>query len=341
MTTRIGIIGAGVMGADHARILATAFAGVELTAIADTDAERMRKVAEANGIKRMVRDGLDVVRADDVDAVLIASPDPTHKPLVLACLDAGKPVLCEKPLARTTPDCLEIVAKESALGRRLVQVGFMRRFDPGYVEMRRTIESGELGAPLVMHCIHRNESAPAYIDTEGLVGSSAIHEFDIARYVLGREVARIFVVLGRATSKAHMRDPQLFLLEFEDGTIVDAEVFINAQYGYDVKAELVCEEGTVSLTPPHDTTVLHSRHSGFRLPKDWRPRFADAYREELQAWIASVHDGQAVGASAWDGYVATAIAESAIRAQKSGGWEALELAPRPQLYADRRQSASR
>jgi len=333
MTIRIGIVGAGVMGADHARILSTAVADVELVAIADADIERARRVAEATGIARAGGDGLEIVRAKDVDAVLIASPDDTHRQLVLACLDAGKPVLCEKPLAPTTAECLEIVERETALGKRLVQVGFMRRFDPGYVEMRRTVRSGQFGAPLMMHCIHRNESALPYTQTEALIANSAVHEFDAARFVLGREVARISVILGRSTASARMRDPQLVLLEMSDGALVDAEIFVNAQYGYDVRAELVCEEGTVSLVPPHDTTVLHARHDGFRHPADWRPRFADAYREELQAWVAAIAGDSATGASAWDGYAATAVAEAGIRSQKSGVWEPVHLIDKPSLYS--------
>jgi myo-inositol 2-dehydrogenase/D-chiro-inositol 1-dehydrogenase len=329
---KIGIIGAGVMGADHAHILSTSVAGVEIAAIADADAGRARRVAGENGIGRILADGFDVVKDDGIDAVLIASPDETHKPLVLACLDAGKPVLCEKPLARAAADCLEIVRRECGIGRRLVQVGFMRRFDPGYVDMRRTVESGELGAPLIMHCIHRNESAPAYVEAQGLIANSAVHEFDAARYVLGGEPARISVVIGRATSKARIPDPQLVLLEFRDGTVVDIEVFLNARYGYDVRAELVCEEGTISLAPPHATTMVHRQHDGFQHPRDWRPRFADAYRAELRAWAAFLSGGPAAGASAWDGYVATSIAEAGIRAQKSGQWETIELAERPALY---------
>ena len=198
---------------------------------------------------RTFADPLDLIRDTGVDAVLVASPDETHGALVLACLDIGKPVLCEKPLAPSIEACLKVIDKEKALGRRLVTVGYMRRFDPGYVEMKRRLDEGELGAALVMHCVHRNVAAPSFMTAPMLITNSAVHEIDIARFVLGREVRRVTVVTPRKTGLSNMQDPQILLLEMDDGVVVDAEIFINAQYGYDVRAELVCEKGTITLTP--------------------------------------------------------------------------------------------
>ncbi|HET7412435.1 MAG TPA: Gfo/Idh/MocA family oxidoreductase [Pararhizobium sp.] len=333
MTIRIGLIGAGVMGADHARMLSTSVAGADLVAVADADAARAEKLtALGGGACRTFADPIELIRATDVDAVLIASPDETHKPLVLACLEAEKPVLCEKPLARTPADCLEVVAREVELGRRLVQVGFMRRFDPGYVEMRRTVEEGTLGTPLMMHCIHRNESALPYTQMEGMIANTGVHEIDAARFILDDDVARTAVVIGRSSKNARIRDPQLLLMQFSGGAIVDVEIFVNAQYGYDVRAELVCESGTVSLTPPHDMTTLHARREGFTHPADWRPRFTTAYEHELQSWLAAIRTGRPAGASAWDGYAAAATAEAALKSQADGAWHDVEMAERPGLY---------
>ena len=149
MTIKVGVIGAGVMGADHARILATSVAGAELVAVSDPDVPRRNALASDLGVTSTHDDAMALIADPAVEAVIVASPDPTHKPLTLACLDAGKPVLCEKPLATSAADCLEIVRREMEFGRRLVQVGFMRRFDPGYVSMKRMLTSEELGAPLI------------------------------------------------------------------------------------------------------------------------------------------------------------------------------------------------
>ena len=333
MTVRVGLIGAGVMGADHAVTLASAVAGATLAAVADADADRMAAIVARCGAERTHADPHALIHDPAVDAVLIASPDATHAALVLDCLGRGKPVLCEKPLAPSAAECVEIVAKESALGRRLVQVGFMRRFDPGYVAMQRVLAARELGAPLLLHCIHRNRTAPPFIDSQSLIANSAVHEIDIARWLLGQEIARATVVRSRSTSRATIRDPQFILLEMADGVLVDVEVFVNAQYGYDVRGELVCEAGTVALAPPRAVQLRASGSEGFRHAPDWRERFAAAYRAQLQAWIGAVQSGVPAGASAWDGYAATAVADACLASLRTGQPAAVHLEPRPALYA--------
>src|ERR1700674_523401 len=332
MTIGVGLIGAGVMGADHARTLLTAVSGAELVAVSDPDPGRVAKIIEACTTARTFADPMDLVRDGRVDAVLGASPDETHYRWVLACLDREKPVLCEKPLAPSIEECLKVIDREKALGRRLVTVGYMRRFDPGYVEMKRRFDDGVLGAALLMHCIHRNVGAPSTMTAPMLITNSAVHEIDIARFVLGREVRRVTVVTPRKTGLSHMQDPQILLLEMDDGVLVDAEIFLNAQYGYDVRAELVCEKGTIALTPPHEVTVAHSAVEGFAFPSDWRPRFALAYRAELQAWAHALRSGLATGASAWDGYVATAVAHAGLKSLASGKPTEVKLEPRPAFY---------
>jgi len=333
MTVRVGLIGAGVMGSDHAQILSSAVAGVELVAVSDPEAARAAKIVEICPQARALADPIDLIRDSRVDAVLVASPDETHGALVLACLDVGKPVLCEKPLAASADGCLKIIAKEHALGRRLVSVGYMRRFDPGYVEMKRRLRTGDMGAALIMHCIHRNVAASPSATAPMLITNSAVHEIDAARFVLDVEIERITVVTPRKTTLARIQDPQIMLLAMDNGVVVDAEIFINAQYGYDVRAELVCEHGTITLTPPHDVTTTRSANQAFAFPSDWRPRFAAAYRAELQAWTKGLNSGVAAGASAWDGYVATAVAAAGVQSLASGQPVEVTLEPRPALYA--------
>jgi myo-inositol 2-dehydrogenase/D-chiro-inositol 1-dehydrogenase len=336
MAIKVGVIGAGIMGADHARILATSVAGAELVAVSDPDQARRDAVASGFGAKTAYAEATDLIGDRDVEAVIVASPDPTHKPLVLACLAAGKPVLCEKPLATAPADCLEIVAREVAVGRPMVQVGFMRRFDPGYVAMKRALQGGDLGAALIFHCIHRNKQSTGYTTSEGLIANSGVHEIDIARWLLDDEAARAIVVAPRASRLTTVRDPQILILEMAGGPVVEIEIFINAQYGYDVRGELVCEKGTVELQPRSDTVLRHGGREGILHGDDWRGRFADAYRIELQAWIDAIAHGGAVAAgsaTAWDGYAATAIADAGIAALRSGQPAEITLETRPVLYA--------
>ena len=332
MSVRIGVIGCGVMGATHVRLLATEVRGAEVAAVADADPVRAAAVA---GGARVHEDPLALVRDAEVDAVIIASSDATHEAFVLACLEAGKPVLCEKPLAATAEAGLRVVEAEAAIGRRLIQLGFMRRYDSGYVAMKAALRDGAVGAPLLLHCIHRNASVPPDYTSDMLITSSAIHEVDIARWLLEDEIVSAVVHGPRSPrSPGGLRDPQLVVLETASGVLVDVEVFATARYGYDIRCELVGEAGTVTLAPPRTVEVRRDGQDGAVVPEGFAPRFAEAYRRELQAWTVAAGGGGATGPSAWDGYAASAVGEACLRSlAEGGGSHAVELAERPGLYA--------
>lgn len=143
------------------------------------------------------------IESPDVDAVIIASSDATHAQYVTACISARKPVLCEKPLAPTLAECEQILHLEESAALRLVQVGFMRRFDPGYVELRRRIVAGEVGTPLLAHCSHRNVDVPAGWTSETTVVSAASHEIDVMPWVFGRDIIRVTWLSPRQTPLPH------------------------------------------------------------------------------------------------------------------------------------------
>lgn len=319
MTLRVGVIGTGAMGSAHVRTLRTGIDGATVVAVSDTDLGRAKEVAGEGA--RVVEVAEDLITASDVDAVLIAAPDEAHEPLVLACLDAGKPVLCEKPLAATADGCRRIVEREVALGRRLVQVGYMRRFDPAYVELKRTLRDGGVGAPLMLHCAHRNAVAMPWFTPEMPILNSAVHEFDVIRWLLADDIARVTAFTSRSSSLAAdgLSDPRLLVVETTGGVLADIEIFVNAQYGYDVRCELVGETSTVSLMPTPPVA-------------DFRDRFADAYRRQVQAWVTATTTGGTCGASAWDGYAAGVTAQTCLRAAEERRTVAVTLPPRPSLY---------
>ena len=334
MSLGIGIIGAGVMGADHAITLARSVGAARVVAVADADAERAARVAEAAQAARTHVDGLALIADREVDAVLIASPDHSHAELVLACLKAGKPVLCEKPLSPSVAACLDIVAAEMATGRRLVQVGFMRRYDPGYASMKAELADGRLGAALMLHCVHRNATIPAFFDARMLITNAAVHEIDIARWLLGYEIAAATVFRPGSAGAGAILDRLFLVLETDRGALIDVEVFMNAGYGYDVRAELVCEQGSLARAPADPVLVRHAGREGVAVAADWRAHFAAAYRLQLQGWVQSVRTGQpATGASAWDGYAATAVAAACVDSLESGRRVDVRLQPRPDFYA--------
>jgi len=333
MSIGVGIIGAGIMGADHARIIAGQVAGAHLVAISDADEARARAVAQETGAKRVARDAMDVIHDPDVSAVLIASPDSTHADFTIACIRAGKPVLCEKPLAPTAAEGMRVIEAELSYGRRLVQLGFMRRFDPGYTEMKGLLESGRYGEALAFHCVHRNATAPAHFDSVAAIVNSCVHEVDISRFVLSAELSSVRVFRAKRSKLAHFDDPMLVVFETDKGQLVDVELFLNAQYGYDVKGELICETGTIGFGPSLNTEVRSSGVTATALAPDWRPRFAAAYRIQNQAWIDSITTGRPAGSSAWDGFVATTVTDAGVRSLKTGETVAIAYEKRPGLYS--------
>jgi myo-inositol 2-dehydrogenase/D-chiro-inositol 1-dehydrogenase len=163
MVTRVGIIGTGIMGADHAQILHRFVSGAELALVADVDLDRAERVASQLGCGA-TSDPLALIDDADVDAVLVASHDSTHAAFVLGSVQAEKPVLCEKPLAPTLPEAAGLI-RSVGDGAALVSLGFMRRFDPGYAALKEQIRDGSIGRPLRVHSVGRGVSTgPGWTD---------------------------------------------------------------------------------------------------------------------------------------------------------------------------------
>lgn len=333
MTIRIALIGAGIMGADHARIIAGDLPGATLQVVCDASANRARAIADETGAVHVTDDPFAAIQRADVDAVLIASPDDTHADLTLAAVRAGKPVLCEKPLAPASADCLRVIDAEMQAGRPLIQIGFMRRFDPSYTEMKAALTAGRIGPALMFHCFHRNVSAPANFTGQMAISNSAPHEFDVARFVLDSDYAAISVFQPQRA--ATTGGPVFMVLETCDGQLVNVEINNNAGYGYDVRGELVGQSGSVVLRAPVHSEVHSALSRQQAYPADWRPRFAEAYRLQNRAWLAAINSGKrsTIAATAWDGYCATLVAEAGVAALAAGHRVTLPVPARPPFYA--------
>ena len=323
MGVAVGVIGTGVMGSEHARLVRLETPGAHLAGVFDADVVRAQAAAAGATV---FSDPRSLIGSDRVEAVIIASPDATHAELALACLEAGKPVLCEKPLAPSAAEALRVVQAEVALKRRLIQVGYMRRFDPGYQEMKRIRDEGDTGATVLLHNVHRNARAPEWFTRPMAVTNSFVHEIDVSRWLTGSEMVSAHVASGPGG------DPLMITMRTDRDEIVSTEVYMNAAYGYHVHAELVGRQGTVALAPPSLTMRNKDRIGGLSYPDNWVPRFADAYRRQLIDWTGAVANGTPVGASAWDGYVASSIAEQIVAALADAGGTTLKHAPRPPLY---------
>jgi predicted dehydrogenase len=323
-TLGVGVIGAGIMGADHANTLRRFVRGAAVTAIADVDlarAEAAAAVSDGQGT-RAYDDAFALIADPDVDAVVIASHDSAHAAQVVAAVKAGKPVLCEKPLAPTLAEGRQVLRDIGATGETLLSVGFMRRFDPGYVQLREAVDDGTIGAPVLVHNISRGVSGAPDATSEFSVTGSAIHEFDVVPWLLRSPVVEVSWVAPRRSSQVHegLQDPQLIHLRTADGVLSTCETFLNARYGYDIRCEVVGETGAISLTEPARVRLDAGQRHGIGYAADWRPRFADAYRLELQAWVDAVlADAPTPLATGRDGAAASAVAQAVIASMHEGG----------------------
>jgi myo-inositol 2-dehydrogenase/D-chiro-inositol 1-dehydrogenase len=334
MTLRIGVIGVGVIGRDHIRRLTTVLAGASVVAVSDVNGDQMKEVSRDVGA-RAYATGEELIASADVEAVIVASWGPTHARYVLAAVAAGKPCFCEKPLAENVADCEAVLEAETKHGKRLVQLGFMRRFDAQYKAMKETIQSGDIGAPLIFHSGHRNPSVPSYYTANNTLTDTAVHDIDIARYLLDDEPVAISVKAPRRNSRGKgLADPLLTLIEMRSGALVAIETSVNIGYAYDIRGEVIGETGVVTLAERNNVVVKTNGAFSGRVPADWRERFADAFDAEFRAWIVAAKNGAAAGPSAWDGYVATVTSGIGVKAIASGGRELIMLRDRPALYFD-------
>ncbi|MCX5378277.1 Gfo/Idh/MocA family protein [Streptomyces sp. NBC_00091] len=334
-TLGIAVIGTGKMGADHVRRIGDTVGGARVVAVADPDGDRVKEVAASLDGAGAYTDPAAAMAAPGVDAVLIASPGPAHEEAILQALERELPVLCEKPLTPDPEGALRVLEAERRLGRRLVQVGFMRRFDAEYERLKELLDAGGIGRPLFLHCRHRNASSPSFFTSDMLISDSVVHEVDAARWLLGQEVTAVTVLSPTPSSAAPegLRDPRLVLLETSGGAIVDVEIFANCGFGYQVQCEAVGESGSARIGDGRAMVVQSGGRWGGEITQDYITRFADAYDRQVRRWVAAAARGRVAGPDAWDGYAAAAVSEAGLAAARSGVRTEVRLAPRPELYA--------
>lgn len=331
---RIAVVGAGLMGADHITRITERIVGARVSAIVEPDEGRATAaIAHAPGAVHHtnIEAALEAV---DVDAVLIATPGQFHEPVLMPALAAGLPILCEKPLTPDPESSLRVLEAEQKTGRKLIQVGFMRRFDREYMQLRELIASGEAGELLALRCAHRNADVPPSYTNSMLITDSVVHELDIVRYLTDSPVTAVEVKHAKrnSLSPSHLKEPILVLLETEGGVLADVEMNVSVQFGYQVKTEAVFEKGIAEIGRTAGLTLWKDGRYGGTEHASFTTRFAEAYDTQIQRWVNAAGRGEIDGPSAWDGYLVAAASKAGVEALDTGRRVVVDYAPRPAFY---------
>lgn len=316
------------MGRRHAENLRRLVPQAQLVAVADVDASRAHRTAQELEIEKSYGSLEPMLECKGVDAVVIATPDKFHAAAVKTIAAAGKDMLCEKPLALTLSDASDALDAVSKAGLRL-QVGFMRRYDPGYSAAKARIEAGEIGMPLVFKSIGRDKfGAPLAAYTPNLSGmlfyTNSIHDFDLARWLMEDEVSEVHAYTTVATRPelAQFGDvvAGVVNLKFDQGAIGNIESHSQAIYGYDVRTEIVGSKGSILIGSLHQTpaTFLTSDGSTQPIADHFLTTFASAYVAEIQDFVDTILNDRAPRVTAEDGLKALAIAVAAEESHLQG-----------------------
>jgi len=322
----IGVVGIGEMGRRHAENLRRNIPGAKLVAVADVSEDRARQTAAELEIDRFYNSLEPLLENKDVEAILIATPDKFHAQAVVKAAAAGKDILCEKPLALNLRDAHAALAAVSKSGTRL-QVGFMRRYDPAYAAARKRIEAGEIGTPVIFKSVGRDKDQPPIAAYESNVNgmifyANTIHDFDLARWLMGDEVSEVHAYTTSAirpeVAKYGDVVASVVNLRYRQGAIGNIESYAQAVYGYDVRTEIVGSKGSILVGSLDRTPAvfLTSRGGEQMLADHFLARFAEAYLAEVKDFVQSILQDREPRVSGDDGLRALAIAVAAEESHK-------------------------
>jgi myo-inositol 2-dehydrogenase/D-chiro-inositol 1-dehydrogenase len=297
----VGIIGTGVMGAGHARFIKEHVPDATVVGLYDVDPKKIDQLSAQLGTVLFSTSSPDDLMNDPrVEAVIIASPDPLHVEHLRLAIASGKQILCEKPIATTLADAQmianEIRTYESSVGKKMINFGFMRRFDPCYQEVRRLILTGDFGSPTFFRTVTRNVSSTGATST-GLFTNIAIHDFDIYRWLFNDEWESIksFYPKRSSLSPEGLDDPLIIIGRLKSGITMVGDIVAFNNYGFDCRVEVICEKGTIQIGTHGDVITqvngFGGATKGGKMAENWMTRFEPSYIEELKAWVTEVKTG--------------------------------------------------
>jgi inositol 2-dehydrogenase len=317
----VGVLGVGEMGKRHAENLRRLVPQARLMAVADVAGDRARQVAaelEIGGSESSLEAMLEL---KDLDAVVIATPDKFHARAIIAAANAGKDILCEKPLATTLADAHAALEAVARAGVRL-QIGFMRRYDPAYVAAMQRVESGEIGEPVLFKSVGRDKDEPPIAGYRSNVNgmilyNNTIHDFDLARWLMDDEITEVhsYGTVAIRPEVAQYGDvvASVVNLRYSRGAIGNIESYVQALYGYDVRTEIVGSKGSIFVGSLQQTpmTVLSTKGGTSLLADNFLSRFADAYLAEVRDFVDNMLHDRPPRVSGEEGLRALAIAVAA------------------------------
>ena len=324
MTLRFALLGAGRIGKVHAKAIA-ANPDATLVAVADAFPEAANAIAQSYGCEVRTIDA--IAAAQDVDAVVICTPTTTHADLIEQFARAGKAIFCEKPIdldVGRVRDCLKVVAETKAK----LMVGFNRRFDPHFAAVRAAIDAGKIGAVEQVVITSRDPGAPpaAYIkQSGGIFRDMTIHDFDMARFLLGEDVETVMatasVLVDPEIGKLGDSDSVSLILTTKSGKQCLISNSRRATYGYDQRIEVHGSKGVVSAENQRPISIEIANGDGYTRPPlhdFFMTRYTEAYAAEIAAFVASISTGAAVAPDGKDGLVALILAEAALKSVAEG-----------------------
>jgi myo-inositol 2-dehydrogenase / D-chiro-inositol 1-dehydrogenase len=324
MTIRFGLLGAGRIGKVHAKAV-SADAGATLVAVADAMAPAAKAIADQYGCE--VRSIDAILAAKDIDAVVICTPTDTHADLIEQFAKAGKAIFCEKPIDLSldrVKACLKVVRDTKAT----LMVGFNRRFDPHFAAVRAEIDKGTVGTVEMVTITSRDPGAPPldYIARSGgIFRDMTIHDFDMARFLLGEEIAEVAamgaVLVDPAIGKAGDFDSVQVMLKTASGKQAIISNSRRATYGYDQRIEVHGSKGAVAAENQRPVSIEVATGAGYTRPPlhdFFMTRYTEAYAAEIAAFVSAVSGKGKASPSGEDGLKALLLADAAVRSVAEG-----------------------
>lgn len=323
---RCAVLGLGRLGYWHAENLAHRIPQAELVIVADSVKERAEQVARELGVPSHTSNPEDVFNRSDIDAVAIVTPTSTHADLIVQAASHGKHIFVEKPITQTLEEADRAIA---AIRKHNVfcQVGFMRRFDPAYHEAWKRIRNGDIGKPIYFKGMSRDGNVPhaSFIATSGgIYLDVSIHDYDIARYLMGTEIASVQAT-GNVLVHDFLKeygdvDQAMTVLRFSDGSAGDVETMRIGPYGYDIRGEVVGTEGIIKIGSirKHNIDIMTPDGSTYELIPDFPSKFRDAYLLEMVHFIESVADNCRPSCTEEDGRMGLQVAIAATESFRTG-----------------------